>query len=129
MKRWDLLDRRTQLKLHLKANLDPCFFMESKWFNRCTLFPRQREAIRTIYHQKSIGKIYEIILAWGRRAGKTFIGSQLLSYGLYQLLQMNDPQKRFGLAPGSSIELDAVAKKEFGLVLPESTQIIILEDN
>jgi len=110
MKSWDMLDRRQQMRLHLQASMDPCFFMESEWFNRSKLYPRQREAIRKIYDIKSIGKLYEIILAWGRRAGKTFMGSQLLSYGLYQLLQMSNPQKRFQLAPNSSIELDAVAK-------------------
>ena len=38
------------------------------------------------------------------------MGSNFLSYGLYELLELPSPQKRFGLADESPIELDAVAK-------------------
>jgi len=110
VKRWDRLTHMQQLKLGMKAHNDPVFFMESPYFNGEKLFPRQKEAVRNIYNLRKNNKIYEIIFAWGRRSGKTFMGSNFLSYGLYELLELPNPQKRFGLAKNSPIELDAVAK-------------------
>jgi len=98
------------MKLHLQAAMDPVFYMQSPWFDGATLFPRQRKAVNTIYTIKKTRPLYEVIFGWGRRAGKTLMGSHFLSYGAYQLLQFADPQKRFGLSQNSPIELDAVAK-------------------
>jgi hypothetical protein len=94
----------------MKASMDPTFFMESPWFNGVKLYPRQKQLAQNVYDMRALQGIYELIIAWGRRSGKTMMGSLFLSYGLYELLELPDPQRRFGLAPKSPIELDAVAK-------------------
>lgn len=110
VRRWDRLNNTQQLKLRMKSAVDPTFFMESKWFNGVKLFPRQKQLAKEVYRMRGMEGIYELIIAWGRRSGKTMMGSMFLSYGLYELLQLSNPQKRFRLADGSPIELDAVAK-------------------
>jgi len=110
VKRWDRLSHTQQLKLRLKATKDPTFFMENEWFNGVELFPRQKLLAMQVYDMRRNRGIFELIVAWGRRSGKTMMGSHFLSYGLYELLELPNPQRRFGLAPKSPIELDAVAK-------------------
>lgn len=51
----------------------------------------------------------ELILAIGRRGGKTALSSLFASYEVYRLLNLYDPQEFYGLPPGNRIQIISVA--------------------
>jgi len=59
----------------------------------------------------SANKYNEIILLWGKGAGKDYISSILISYVAYVLLCMKDPSSALGLAPAESLDIVNVATR------------------
>jgi hypothetical protein len=65
----------------------------------------------------------ELILAIGRRAGKTTLSGIFASYEVYRLLNLHHPQGYYGLPPGNRIQIISVAtdKDQAGLLFNEVT--------
>ena len=65
----------------------------------------------------------ELILAIGRRAGKTTLSGIFASYEVYRLLNMDHPQGYYGLPPGNRIQIISVAtdKDQASLLFNEVT--------
>lgn len=65
----------------------------------------------------------ELILAIGRRAGKTTLSGIFASYEVYRLLNLYHPQGYYGLPPGNRIQIISVAtdKDQAGLLFNEVT--------
>lgn len=65
----------------------------------------------------------ELILAIGRRAGKTTLSGIFASYEVYRLLNLYNPQEYYGLPNGNRIQLISVAtdKDQAGLLFNEVT--------
>ena len=65
----------------------------------------------------------ELILAIGRRGGKTTLSSIFASYEVYRLLNLNNPQKYYGLPNGNRIQIISVAtdRDQAGLLFNEVT--------
>jgi hypothetical protein len=65
----------------------------------------------------------ELILAVGRRAGKTTLSGIFASYEVYRLLNMGNPQHYYGLPNGNRIQIISVAtdKDQAGLLFNEVT--------
>jgi hypothetical protein len=65
----------------------------------------------------------ELVLAIGRRAGKTTLSGIFASYEIYRLLNLYNPQEYFGLPNGNVIQLISVAtgKEQAGLLFNEVT--------
>ena len=66
------------------------------------------DKIKTLKEQ---GREFEIlVLVEGRRSGKTFLTSIILSYEIYRLIQKDDPQAYYGIDPGTIIYVVVGAK-------------------
>ena len=65
----------------------------------------------------------ELILAIGRRAGKTTLSGIFASYEVYRLLNLSHPQGYYGLPPGNRIQIVSIAtdKDQAGLLFNEVT--------
>lgn len=65
----------------------------------------------------------ELILAIGRRAGKTTLSGVFASYEVYRLLNLHHPQAFYGLPPGNRIQIISVAtdRDQAGLLFSEVT--------
>ena len=65
----------------------------------------------------------ELILAIGRRAGKTTLSGVFASYEVYRLLNLQNPQEYYGLPNGNRIQIISVAtdKDQAGLLFNEVT--------
>jgi len=65
----------------------------------------------------------ELVLALGRRAGKTALSSIFASYEIYRLLNLHNPQQYYGLPNGNRIQIISVAtdKDQAGLLFNEVT--------
>jgi len=56
------------------------------------------------------GHVFQnLILAWGRRSGKSTISGCISNYEMYKLLKRSDPAKYYALNPGASIVILNVA--------------------
>lgn len=68
----------------------------------------------------------ELVLAIGRRAGKTTLSGIFASYEVYRLLNLYNPQSYFGLPNGNRIQIISVAtdKDQAGLLFNEVTSHI-----
>ena len=55
----------------------------------------------------------ELVLAIGRRGGKTMLSSLFASYEIYRLLNLENPQEYFGLPNGDRIQIISVATSVF----------------
>jgi hypothetical protein len=65
----------------------------------------------------------ELVLALGRRAGKTALSGIFASYEVYRLLNFHNPQAYYGLPNGNRIQITSVAtdKDQAGLLFNEVT--------
>ena len=65
----------------------------------------------------------ELVLAIGRRAGKTTLSGIFASYEVYRLLNLYNPQEYYGLPNGNRIQVISVAtdKEQAGLLFSEVT--------
>jgi len=65
----------------------------------------------------------ELVLAIGRRAGKTTLSGIFASYEVYRLLNLYNPQRYYGLPNGNRIQIISVAtdKDQAGLLFNEVT--------
>lgn len=65
----------------------------------------------------------ELVLAIGRRAGKTTLSGIFASYEVYRLLNLYNPQQYYGLPNGNRIQIISVAtdKDQAGLLFNEVT--------
>jgi hypothetical protein len=63
----------------------------------------------------------ELVLAVGRRSGKTAMAGIFASYEVYRLLNLYDPQAYYGLIDGSRIQLTSIGtdKEQAGLLFNE----------
>lgn len=63
----------------------------------------------------------ELVLAVGRRSGKSLMSSCIAAYETYRLISKGDPQAYYGMAPSATIRLVAVAtgKDQAGLLYNE----------
>ena len=111
-KSWNSLSRDDQVKLELKASIDPIFFCENEYFLGQRLYREpagtsQYDIIKTFFQKNDKGEaIYnELVLSVGMRASKTFLSSLITTYELFQLLLFDDPAGHFGLGRGSEIFL------------------------
>jgi len=69
----------------------------------------------------------ELVLACGRRGGKTFLASVISSYEAYKLIIKGDPQKYYKLPQGEIIKIINIASSsDQALVLAQATQNRIL---
>jgi hypothetical protein len=65
----------------------------------------------------------ELLLAIGRRAGKTTLSGIFASYEVYRLLNLQNPQEFYGLPGGNRIQITSVAtdKDQAGILFNEVT--------
>jgi len=65
----------------------------------------------------------ELVLALGRRAGKTSLSGIFASYEVYRLLNLHNPQEYYGLPNGNRIQVTSVAtdKDQAGILFNEVT--------
>lgn len=65
----------------------------------------------------------ELILALGRRSGKTTLSGIFASYEVYRLLNLHNPQGYYGLPPGNRIQIISVAtdKEQASILFNELT--------
>jgi len=65
----------------------------------------------------------ELVLAIGRRAGKTTLSGIFASYEVYRLLNLGNPQEYYGLPNGNRIQIISVAtdKDQAGILFNEVT--------
>ena len=63
----------------------------------------------------------ELVLAVGRRSGKTFLAAAISAYETYKLLLKGSPQRYYGLPPGNQIGIVSVAtdKEQAGILFKE----------
>ncbi len=76
------------------------------------LFPRQQKAVSAAFnndHTMLSDKFNEFVLAWGKGSGKDLTIACLLTYTIYWLLCMNDPQETLGIKSGEPIDIVNVA--------------------
>lgn len=76
----------------------------------------EREFLRWLYAEKRCnveeteGKIWQnLILAWGRRSGKSLLAACISNYEMYRLLRQPDPAKFYNQSPGAIISILNVA--------------------
>ncbi len=89
----------------------------------------EREYLRYLYNEGrcNIGEQdhdrRELVLAIGRRAGKTALSGIFASYEVYRLLNLYNPQAYYGLPNGNRIQIISVAtdKDQAGLLFNEVT--------
>ena len=111
-KSWNTLSRDDQVRLELKASVDPIFFCENEYFLGEKLYrtPKgtsQYDIIKEFFKKTPKGEsVYnELVLSVGMRASKTYLSSLITTYELFQLLLFEDPAAHFGLSRGSEIFL------------------------
>jgi len=76
---------------------------------------------------QNINSCTELILACGRRSGKTFIASIISSYEAYKLIIKGDPQRYYKLPQGELIKIINIAStSDQALILAKATQNRIL---
>ena len=65
----------------------------------------------------------ELIMAIGRRGGKTTLSGIFASYEIYRLLNLHNPQKYYGFPEGNRIQITSIAtdKEQAGLLFNEVT--------
>ncbi len=65
----------------------------------------------------------QLILACGRRSGKSTLAGVFASYEIYRLLSLGNPQKYYGLPQGNRIQIISVAtdKEQAGILFNEVT--------
>lgn len=69
----------------------------------------------------------ELVLACGRRSGKTFLASVITSYEAYKLIVKGDPQKYYKLPQGEEIRIiNIAATGDQAMILAKATQMRIL---
>jgi hypothetical protein len=99
-------------------------------FNTKVLFSfTEREYLTYLYNEGrcNIGEQdherRELVLALGRRSGKTSLSGIFASYEIYRLLNLHNPQEYYGLPNGNRIQLISVAtdKDQAGLLFNEVT--------
>jgi hypothetical protein len=80
------------------------------------LFDQGRCNIREQDHERR-----ELVLALGRRSGKTSLSGIFASYEVYRLLNLVNPQQYYGLPNGNRIQIISVAtdKEQAGLLFNE----------
>ncbi len=102
----------------------------SDMFNTTTLFNfTEKEYLHYLYEEGrcNIGEQdherRELVLAIGRRAGKTTLSGVFASYEVYRLLNLHNPQEYYGLPNGNRIQIISVAtdKDQAGLLFNEVT--------
>lgn len=102
----------------------------SDMFNTKTLFQfTEREYLTYLFNEGrcNIGEQdherRELVLAIGRRAGKTTLSGIFASYEIYRLLNLHNPQEYYGLPNGNRIQLISVAtdKDQAGILFNEVT--------
>lgn len=99
-------------------------------FNTRTLYEfTETEYLRYLYNEGrcNIGEQdherRELLLAIGRRAGKTTLSGIFASYEVYRLLNLSNPQEYYGLPNGNRIQIISVAtdKEQAGILFNEVT--------
>jgi hypothetical protein len=119
-----------KLYYHLPLNdrdktIEVTDMLKSKVLHRFT----EKEYLKFLYEEGrcNIGEQdherRELVLAIGRRAGKTTLSGIFASYEVYRLLNMHHPQGYYGLPPGNRIQIISVAtdKDQAGLLFNEVT--------
>ena len=88
-KAWNTLTKDEQIRMELKASVDPIFFCENEYFLGQKLWrtPKgtsQYDIIRKFFKKTEKGEsIYnELILSVGMRASKTFLSSLIIVPGI-----------------------------------------------
>lgn len=76
----------------------------------------EREFLRWLYAEKRCnveeteGRVFQnLILAWGRRSGKSLLAACISNYEMYRLLRQPDPARYYNQSPGSIISILNVA--------------------
>jgi len=86
-----------EMALILKATQDPVFFAEHPFFLGLKLYEKQKEALKLFYE----GNYRELIMAIGRRSGKTFLTSIFALFEAFNLLILDDPAAYMVLLQGA----------------------------
>jgi len=94
----------------------------------------EREFLHWLYAEKRCnveeteGKIWQnLILAWGRRSGKSTLSACLSNYEIYRLLKQTDPAKYYEQNPGSVISvLNVAPTDDQAAVVFEMTQTMAM---
>lgn len=65
----------------------------------------------------------ELVLAVGRRSGKTFIAAAIAAYETYRLIKKGNPQEYYGISPAANIQIVSVAtdKEQAGILYQEAS--------
>lgn len=122
--------QRVILKAHYGLELDSKeLFDVSDWRREKTrkfteagylryLYEEGRCNIKEVDHERR-----EMVLAIGRRSGKTMLASLIAAYETYKLLLLGDPQAYYGLPAGNNIQVISVAtdKDQAGLLYQEAS--------
>ena len=76
------------------------------------LFPRQQKAVNAAFNKNYTmlsDKFNEFVLAWGKGSGKDLTIACLLTYTIYWLCCLNDPQEELGIKSGEPLDIVNVA--------------------
>lgn len=96
----------SDFRKELKATLDPLYF--AAHILKFDLFPMQAQIIKEFYS----GNYNELICVIGMRGGKTKTAAVISLYEAFKLIQLGDPAKHYGFAPGQAIFIVNVATSE-----------------
>ena len=96
----------SDFKKELKACLDPLYF--AKHILKFDLFPMQAQIIKEFYQ----GNYNELTCVIGMRGGKTKLAAVISLYEAFKLIQIGDPAKHYGFAPGQAIFITNTATSE-----------------
>ena len=82
------------------------------------LYDEGRSNIKEVDHERR-----EMVLAVGRRSGKTFLAAAIAAYETYKLLLKGDPQSFYGLPASNNVQIISVAtdKDQAGLLYQEAS--------
>jgi hypothetical protein len=101
---WLDIDPLEQLRLKLKASVDPTFFWDHPKMGNFPLFESKKEIFRELWKYENGRRVNsELIFASGMRGGKTAMAGLAGLTETYKLLMMNNPQEHYNLAPNTEI--------------------------
>jgi hypothetical protein len=95
-----------------RGTVDPLAFATDPYFCGLSLdrFPLQGQVLEEFFSPQKDHD--ELICVCGMRSGKGVLASIISWYQAYLLLQLDDPQAHFGLAPGQEIRIINMATSE-----------------
>ena len=110
---WKYLNHAQRLRLVMEGQ-DIVQFAENPWLLNFLLWPEQKKLLSLFSRRDAMGRrqYNEFWLGAGMRASKTTIGSVISTHEAFKLVELGEPAKHYGLAPGEEIFFINVAINE-----------------